>query len=246
MPLRDHFRPPVWKLASWEGLHGIWPGKIVDELNKVLPADYSAEPRVRLGTYYEIDLGTFQTAGERATAITTFAESSGGVATVAWAPPEPTLVIDTDIVDEDEYEVLIYDQSRGRVLVAAIEIASPANKDRPRSRQAFVTKCAALLQREICVSIVDLVTIRDFNLYAELLAHLDHSDPSLGAQPPGTYAVTCYPRKLSRGSRLETWAYPMTIGQPLPALPVWLSPELAISLDLEASYEAACRALRIV
>jgi hypothetical protein len=25
MPLRDHFRPPVWNEASWEGFHGGWP-----------------------------------------------------------------------------------------------------------------------------------------------------------------------------------------------------------------------------
>ena len=26
MPLRDHFRSPVWEQASWEGFHGLWPG----------------------------------------------------------------------------------------------------------------------------------------------------------------------------------------------------------------------------
>jgi hypothetical protein len=245
MPLRDHFRPPVWKMASWEGFHGGWPMKIVEELNKVLPADFSAEPRVHLGAFCEVDLCAFENDESRQ-ARSLVGVDAGGVATATWAPPEPTLVIETDLADEYEYEVLIYDQSRGRVLVAAIEIVSPANKDRPRSRQAFVTKCAALIQQDVCVSMVDLVTIRDFNLYAELLALLGQADPALKPQPPNTYAVTCFSRKQDRPSRLETWAYPLIVGQRLPALPIWLSPELAISLDLEASYEQACRALRIV
>jgi hypothetical protein len=52
----------------------------------------------------------------------------------------------------------VYDQRRGRHLVAAVEIVSPANKDRPENRRAFVTKGAALLQQGVCVSLVDLVT----------------------------------------------------------------------------------------
>jgi hypothetical protein len=37
----------------------------------------------------------------------------------------------------------------------------------------------------------------------------------------------------------------MTVGQPLPSLPLWLRPDLAITLDLEATYEQACHDLWI-
>jgi hypothetical protein len=130
-------------------------------------------------------------------------------------------------------------------LVAAVELVSPGNKDRPENRRALVTKCAALLQQGVCVSLVDLVTTRRFNLYAELLALLDRSDPAFAPDPPPTYAVTCRGRKIGGKSKLETWAYPLVVGQPLPTLPLWLTGDLAVSLDLEASYEDACRALRI-
>jgi Protein of unknown function (DUF4058) len=244
MPLRDHFRPPVWKRMSWEGFHGMWPGVIVRELNKTLPPDFSAEPRVRLGTLCEIDLCAFDNREPAREEIAT-SEGAGGVATAVWAPPVPTLAVDMDLETQDEYEVLVYDQSRGKVLVAAVEIVSPGNKARPRSRQAFITKCAALLQQDVCVSVVDVVTTRDFNLYAELLATLDQSDPAFGVQPPNIYAGTCQRRKFDRFSRLESWAYPLVVGQPLPTLPVWLSEDLAIALDLETSYEETCRDLRI-
>jgi hypothetical protein len=71
----------------------------------------------------------------------------GSAATAA--PPRPTLVIDAELQNQYAYEVLIYDQTRARQLVAAIEIVSPANKDRPENRRAFVTNCAALLQQGV-------------------------------------------------------------------------------------------------
>jgi hypothetical protein len=46
-------------------------------------------------------------------------------------------------------------------------------------------------------------------------------------------------------SPLHTSAYPLVMGQLLPTLPLWLSPALAIPLDLDASYEDTCRVLRI-
>jgi hypothetical protein len=45
---------------------------------------------------------------------------------------------------------------------------------------------------------------------------------------------------------LDTWIYPMALGQPLRTLPILLDADLGVSLDLETSYEATCRVLRIV
>jgi hypothetical protein len=196
MPLRDHFRPPVWTQSSWEGFHGMWPGTMVLQLSRELPPGFTAEPRVHFGEQYE-------------------------------------------------YEVLVYDQSRGRLLVAAVELVSPANKDRPENRRAFVAKCAALLQKHVCVSIIDLVTTRQFNLYADLLDLIGHKDPALAPSPPPIYATTCRGRKVVARPCLETWACPLVVGQTLPTLPLWLQDDLAVSLDLEASYTETCRALRI-
>jgi len=54
MPLRDHFRPPLDDVASWEELHGQWPASIVQYLRTRLPAGYVAGPRVHLGSLVEI------------------------------------------------------------------------------------------------------------------------------------------------------------------------------------------------
>ena len=244
MPLRDHFRPPVWKQVSWEGFHGMWPGTMVLQLCRVLPPEFSAEPRVHLGSYFEIDVCAYEPEEQGPTAGPSPSES-GGAAAATWAPPEPTLAVETELSEQYEYEVLVYDQDRGRILVAAVEIVSPANKDRPENRRAFVAKCAALLQKRVCVSVVDLVTTRQFNLYADLLELIGKRDPAFGSTPPPIYAATCRGRKVGLRPRLDIWAYPLAVGGKLPTLPIWLRDDLAVSLDLEASYEETCRALRI-
>jgi hypothetical protein len=144
----------------------------------------------------------------------------------------------------DEFEVRIYDAQRGRTLVAIIEIVSPANKDRPEHRNAFVGKCAALLQKGVAVGIVDLVTVRHFNLYADVLGFFGHTDPTLSDPPPHIYAASCrFVQK--KKTMLEAWSHILTVGQPLPTLPLWLNAELVVPLDLEQSYEQACHDLRI-
>jgi hypothetical protein len=245
MPLRDHFRPPVSNHSSWEGFHGGWPMVLVQKLAPALPQGFVAEPRVHLGTFFEIDVCTFEQdpGDERHSRMQD--EANGGVATATWAPPAPTLTVDVDLPEPYAYEVLIFDLERSRQLVAAVEIVCPANKDRPDCRQIFVAKCAALLRQDVCVSIVDLVTVRRFNLYTELLALLQSSDPSMSPNPPPIYAATCRKRKGSPRTKLDTWASPLAVGQPLPTLPIWLTESLAVSLDLEAAYEETCRTLRI-
>ncbi|MEO2089733.1 MAG: DUF4058 family protein, partial [Gemmataceae bacterium] len=127
-----------------------------------------------------------------------------------------------------------------RQLVAVIEIVSPANKDRPDKRRAFVGKCGALLRKGVAVSIVDMVTIRHANLYAELMAFIGHPDPALGPEPPATYASSCRWVSGERRARLEAWVHPMAVGEPLPPLPIWLADGVSVLFDLERCYEQAC------
>jgi len=244
MPLRDHFRDPVWNQSSWEGFHALWPGLMVVQLSEKLPEGFRAEPRVHLGTNFEIDVCAFERLGMSET-IGMPSGANSGTSAAAYAPPEPTMVAELELVDEYAYEVLVFDQSRARRLVAAIEIVSPGNKDRPESRQAFVSQCSARLQQRVCVSIVDLVTTRNFNLFGELMEQAGQADPIFSPTAPATYAVTCRGYKAQDRPRFEAWAYPLSVGAPLPTMPIWLAEDLAVSLDLEASYEETCRVLRI-
>jgi len=243
MPLRDHFHSPLADLTSWEGFHGQWPAVIVQQLRKSLPAGFVAEPRVHAGSQVEIDVA----ADEKDDPPSLFgtSEGNGGVATAVWVPARPSVAVETTLPDYHEYAVQIYDAKRGRHLVAAIEIVSPANKDRPEHRNVFVAKCAALLQKGVAVSIVDLVTVRHFNLYAELLTLIGHSDPTLGDPLPHLYAASCRWTRKGKRAILEAWSHVLALGQPLPTLPLWLTENLVVPLALEQSYEQACSDLWI-
>lgn len=242
MPLRDHFRSPVDDVHSWDELHGGWPMMIVRSLMEILPEPYFAAPGVHLGSLYEIDVGT---NGEAEPHSGNEGAKEGGVSVAAYAPPKPTLTLEPQLPHQDVYEVRIYDSRRNRRLVAAIEIVSPSNKARPETRGTFVSKVAALLQNNICVSIVYVVTTSYFNLYAELMSFLDGADPALGDEPQPVYAATVRLRQEGRRRLLDSWYHPLAVGQPLPTLPIWLTETWAISLDLESSYEETCRTLRI-
>lgn len=236
MPLRDHFRPPVSKQASWEGFHAMWPASIVQQLRRQLPPGYVAEPRVHLGTLMEINVGAL---GLAAVPHAGEPHGNGGAIPAAWTATAPVVPVETEPPDEYEYEVRIFDLERERKLVAAIELVSPANKDRPESRQALVANCAALLRRGIAVSIVHLVTIRRFNLYAQLMEFIGHPDRTMSNEEPAIYAAAR--RWVTKGprARLEAWSHTLELGAPLPTLPLWLRDDVVIAFGLERSYEQA-------
>jgi hypothetical protein len=244
MPLRDHFHAPLDNMRHWEGLHAGWPMMIVASLRRKLPRRYFAEPGVHSGASAEIDVTTFHEEGEDPLAVGNGQDNNGGVATAIWAPPRPTLAVATDLPAQDEYEVRVYDEKRRSRLVAAVEIVSPANKDRPEHRRVFAAKCAALLRERVSVVIVDVVTTRAQNLYCELLELIERSDPSVNPDLP-LYAVACRMTKRGKDWVLETWLESLVLGQPLPTMPLWLADDLAVPLELEESYEQSCNILNI-
>lgn len=243
MPLRDHFHSPVNDKHRWDAVHGGWPMEIVRTLFDRLPDGYVAEPQVFHGSPFEVDVAAVEIDGRESTFDP---RENGGVATLV--AREPTLTAQADLSKLDEYEVRIYDVERGRTLVAAIEIVSPANKDRPSTRGHFSHKVATLLRHEVCVTIVDIVTLSQANLYAEFMAFIEKRDPTLSEPPPNLYATTLRTRMPARPrdrAMLDVWFYPLAIGQPLPTVPVWISPERHVELPLEPSYQETCRLLHI-
>lgn len=240
MPLRDHFHSPVNDKHRWDAVHGQWPGEIVRTLFDLLPAGFVAEPKIHHGSPFEVDVSMIED-DDRQPHVD---EGNGGTATIAAV--SPPLTVPADLSELDEYEVRVYDAERSRTLVAAIEIVSPANKDRPETREQFLGKVESLLRQGVCVSIVDIVTNYQANLYAELLARFGHTDPRLGDPPAPQYAVTLLGRKpKKRRPVLDLWWFPLAVGQLLPTIPIWLSQNLPIQLPLEPSYQEVCRLLRI-
>jgi hypothetical protein len=215
---------------------------MVRHLTAILPAGFRAAPRVHLGSPFEVDVSTYDLASSNPETNADSGDGGSGALTAL----SPAFSVEADLLEQDEYEVRIYDTGRGRQLVAVIEIVSPSKQDREDTRKLFVAKVASLLQQGVCVSLVDLVSVRRANLYADLLNLLGRADPALSTATPYLYAVTLRSRKPpKRRQLLDDWFYPMFVGQPLPPLPIWLSADLRVMLPLETSYEETCRILGI-
>ena len=59
------------------------------------------------------------------------------------------------------------------------------------------------------------------------------------------YAAACRWAHEGDAWHFRAWTHTLVVGQPLPLLPLWLADNLAVPLELEATYEETCRILRI-
>src|SRR5262249_8296669 len=146
----------------------------------------------------------------------------------------------------DSFEIRVY-QDRGREkLHGVIGLVAPANKDHARSRRTFATKFATYLHHGVGPVIIDIVTSQTANLHRELFDVLDMSARcDAWESPTGLYAAA-YRAVTDRTSpRMEVWTERLTLGSPLPVLPLWLTLDLCVPVHLEESYLATCQSLRI-
>jgi hypothetical protein len=227
MLLRDHFRPPLSLRRHWHAFHSAWCTYLASHLNEQLPEGYFAEPNVQFGI--EIDVAAFEEQ-----------DAESHVA-APWTAPTQSIAI---ALLSDLAEVLIYSREGGPTLAGAIELVSPANKDRPAHREAFISKCAAYLQQGVGLALVDVVTDRTANLHAELLMRLKAT-----AEVPleaNLYAVAYRPIERDDRPHLDIWQEELAIGRELPVIPLWLRGGFCLKVDLAATYERTCREQRIL
>src|SRR5581483_9901450 len=115
MPLLDHFHPPLSERRHGHSFHNAWATYLSSQLNALLPEGYFAEANVQFGI--EIDVAAFQ-------------ERPAPPPPGAWAPPSPLASLPLELPGA-VVEVGVFSRSGGPVLAGAVELVSPANKDRP-------------------------------------------------------------------------------------------------------------------
>jgi Protein of unknown function (DUF4058) len=201
---------------------------LATDLNQKLPEGFFAEPNVQFGI--EIDVAAFE-------------EFPSGLGPPAWQPPAPNQQIAFSPTEEI-VEISILSDRAGPTLKSAIELVSPANKDRPDQRQAFLAKCETLLREGVSLVIVDVVTTRKANLHRELLARL--SAEKMTTEPSNQlYAAAYHPLSQDHQVNLDIWYEDFSIGAALPTLPLWLDAHCCLPLMLQETYEQTCRSQRI-
>jgi hypothetical protein len=231
VPLLDHFNPPLSRTHPWRAFHGAWAAAMARLLNRgVLPPGYYAVPFVDADGPVEIDVAALRDDIP--------ADGSG-----PWSPEAPAMAVAIDPPATGSARVDVLTNDGDPQLAAAVELVSPRNKDRASARRAFAAKCVGYLERGAGLVVVDPVTTRRGDLHAELLEALGAVEVSTAAAGPSATAYRSVPA--GKGAELQIWPSLLVVGRALPTLPLWISPDLAVPLDLEASHTAACEDIRI-
>jgi hypothetical protein len=242
MPLLDHFRPPLYPRHGWESFHSNWATRIADGIVALLPPEYQVEEHTHFGPSFEIDVATFEEDSPSLQPV-----GDQGVLTVprapTYAPPAPQRTIPAAI--PDTFEVRVFNTMAGMVLVGVVELVSPGNKDRIRERRAFATKCASYLAQGVSVVIVDVVTSRRANLHNETMRLLEAAPDLAFPQDVRLYTVAYRPVRRKKRDQIDLWMHRLAVGAALPTMPLRLTGDLFIPVELEASYQEACRRRRL-
>jgi hypothetical protein len=227
----------------WESLHAAWSGSLADALNRVLPEQYFAEEQVNFWQSVEIDVSD---PFEVAESVRSRKRQDGATATLAappWSPPQPEVTFPA--IFTEDFEIKVFSTRAGPRLVAAIELVSPRNKDRPEARRAYAMKCANYLYQGIGLIVIDIVTDRHANLHNETM-QLMQAGPPTHIAAEAQYAVAYRPIRRQGRDEVDLWRSTFTVGQGLPVLPLVVAADLILPVDLEATYMDACSRRRLV
>lgn len=221
--------------VPWRSFHIHWVVRLVEFLNQdVLPAGFQARPTEFI-VGIEPDVLLLQAADqperERLAAQTALAEAT---LTATLPPPAELPIVGV-------YSV--YDASR---LVAAIEIVSPGNKDRPEMVQAFVEKTLLLLQDGVHLMVVDVISLPKQSMRRPILKRLGLDEEAAQSNVLWVSSYCALPGGEPQPHlTVREWAEPVEVGQPLPTLPLFLrADQLWVMVDLDSTYRATLQAGR--
>lgn len=243
MPLLDHFHESFGGTSKWTSVHTMWASEITGRLNENwLGSKFAAGPRTTIAGHSEIDIATFEKQ------IPSTASTGGrrnGVASAArspWTAPKPEQSVSFELPSLSEIQILKTDEG---ILVAAIEIVSPRNKDRPAARDAFVGKCLDYLGQGVCVVVIDVVTTLRANLHAQILGKLQIEEKGVAAAHGALYAATYRPTTRDDEPEVDVWSARCRVGKPIPTMPMRLTGDTFIPVEFELTYLEACRRLKV-
>ncbi|NNJ25478.1 DUF4058 family protein [Alienimonas chondri] len=171
---------------------------------------------------------------------TVYGGDQGGGTAVLEAPPQVSEVTDLAEVSESEYYAarasrLAIRREIDHRVVALLELASPGNKDRPASVDRFVSKLTEAMEDGVHVVLIDLLPPGrpdPAGLHGAMLEALGR-----GYEPPADKPLCAVGYQV--GPRWRAYAEPLAVGDPLPTVPLFLTPERYVPLPLGSSYKIA-------
>jgi hypothetical protein len=235
MPVHDWTRVSA---GTFHDFHATWIIDLKRTLNSgLLPPNYDAMAEQVAGNVGPdvLTLEATAPAGEAAP------DSEGGVA-VAPAPPKVRF---TEETEEDVYarkrRMLVIRHSSDDRVVALLEILSPGNKASRDAIRTFAAKAAGVLRRGIHLLVIDLHprTPRDpQGIHAVIWGEFADSTIT----PPSDKPLTLV-SYATDGTRKRAYLEAVAVGDALPDMPLYLTPEFYVNVPLETTYGAAYEAV---
>lgn len=230
MPVHDWTRVSV---GTFHDFHNGWITHLKEELNNgILPVGYYAQSE-QAATGMKPDVLTLSMQSQRGD------RGSGGVAV---AEAEPRVAkrrkADPNAVYRKARRTLVIRHASGHQVVALLEIASRANKDREQSVVEFVDKLRCAVAAGVHVLLVDLFPPGRYDplgLHGEFWQTYDlETEP-----PPGDHPLCL--AAYEAGDMPDAWIQPLAVGESLPEMPLFFDVGRYVNVPLEETYQLAYR-----
>jgi hypothetical protein len=223
MPLHD------WRDdRGWDGFHAIWLARLLDWVQPRLPQEY----RAFLGSVPALTVDS--TIGRPDVTVRGWQTQPA---------PAPVATGGAVVLEEPDFEsaaVFTFDPQKAvhidfhGQLIAAIELVSPRNKDRPESRNRYLNRYAGYLRQGVQLLLVDVLPRpHDFSFAEEIAADIGFPLPPCPPPFAISYRVG---EPVPEGTLTAVWRRPFQVGETLPTLPLPLTVFVGVPIDLETTY----------
>lgn len=142
--------------------------------------------------------------------------------------------------EADQYaakaNAVVIRHASGHEVVAMVEIISPGNKNTRHGLRSFLDKAEEVLRGGTHLLLIDLFPPGSFDsqgIHKAVWDRLMENDFALPADKPLTLAA------YTGGPVQESFVEPVSVGQPLPDMPLFLTPDRYVEVPLERTYQEA-------
>ncbi len=227
MPVHDWTRVDD---GTFHALHTLWLGRLSETMNELLPSEYYVLPELKVQVY----IPDITTLTERPPSPA----DAGRAGTAVAAEPQADRRVALRVGARVPARRLVVRASRGRRVVAIVELVSPGNKHRPAAVDDFADKVADFVSQGLHAVVVDILPPGSHDPggpHPEVCARLD-PDGSPGDPPPADRPLTFAGYRA--GADAMAFLRYAAVGQLVPKVPLFLDNGDYVDLPLEATYTA--------
>jgi hypothetical protein len=237
MPVHDWTRVEA---GIFHAFHLKWISELDKVLNAgLLPSGYYALPEQHAGSSIP-DVLTLHASPSPAEPLS-LPPDTGGTA-VADAPPKVQRKVTVEAVALIRRRTLAIRHVSQHRLVAIVEIASPANKDRASSVADFASKAISALDHRVHAVVLDLFPPGPFDpsgIHGAIWQGLEDVEEQYDLPENNPRTLASY----VASDTVEIYLEHPHVGAALPPMPLFIRPDRYVTVPLESTYLEAYRTM---